>query len=124
MPVFPASRDELKTLVRGWHQDGLSWVPSGLCSRLEWGPPLQGEPTLLSCRGLHRIIDHAVDDLTVTVDAGLPLAELQDSLREHNQWLAVDWPRGTDPDQPESAGSIGGLVARGLAGGLRVPVPR
>jgi hypothetical protein len=28
---------------------------------------------VLSCRQLNRVIDHAVDDLTITVEAGLPL---------------------------------------------------
>ena len=59
------------------------------------------------------MIDHAVDDLTITVEAGLPLNTLQELLAEQGQWLPVDWPRGG------CAGSIGGLVARGLAGGLR-----
>ena len=41
------------------------------------------------------------------------MQDLQDLLAEQGQWLPIDWPRAGDP------GSIGGLVARGLAGGLR-----
>ena len=65
---------------------------------------------MLSCRQLNRVIDHAVDDLTITVEAGLPLKELQKLLAEQGQWLPIDWPRAGAP------GSTGGLVARGLAG--------
>ena len=115
--------------MRGLHQDGHPWVPCGLGTRLHWGAPLQpaadgGAHPRLSTRQLKRILHHAVDDLTVTVEAGLPLAELQAALAEHNQWLPIDWPWGSTPepllpDPCRSAGSIGGLVARGLSGGLR-----
>ena len=115
----PATRKDLTDLVRQWHEEGTAWVPSGLGSRLHWGPPTHGNPAGLSCRGLKRVIDHAVDDLTITVEAGLPLQELQSLLAAQGQWLPVDWPRQTDSNQMDSAGTIGGLVARGLAGGLR-----
>jgi glycolate oxidase FAD binding subunit len=63
------------------------------------------------------------------VGAGTPLEELQEALAPHRQWLAIDPPFETGPaavagaDPAQSAapgqGSIGGLVARGLAGGYR-----
>ena len=68
---------------------------------------------------MNRIIDHAVDDLTITVEAGLPLADLQQVLAEKDQWLPVDWPWGTATALGTSAGTVGGLVARGLSGSLR-----
>ena len=113
MPPSPATRKELIALVRQWHDAASPWIPSGLGTRLDWGPPLDASHPVLSCRGLNRVIDHAVDDLTITVQAGCPLADLQAVLAERGQWLPLDQPRG------EAQGSIGGLVARGLAGGLR-----
>ncbi len=102
------------------HADGTPWVPSGLGSRLHWGPPLAADAgPLLSMRQLSRIVDHAVDDLTITVDAGMPLADLQTALADHQQWLSLNWPWGSSMASPLSAGTIGGLVARGLSGGLR-----
>lgn len=41
---------------------------------------------------LNQVIDYAPEDLTVTVEAGLTLAALQDKLRVHGQWLPVDPP--------------------------------
>jgi glycolate oxidase FAD binding subunit len=99
--------------VRQWHDAASPWIPSGLGTRLDWGPPLDSSHPVLSCRDLNRVIDHAVDDLTITVEAGYPLGDLQALLAERGQWLPLDHPRG------EAQGSIGGLVARGLAGGLR-----
>ncbi|MGC6482639.1 MAG: FAD-binding oxidoreductase [Synechococcus sp.] len=105
-------------LVRDLHADGTPWIPSGLGSRLPWGAPLKPAP-VVSFRHCKAVLDHAVDDLTITVQAGLSLADLQSQLAEYQQWLPIDWPLGTHPHQADSAGTIGGLVARGLAGGLR-----
>ena len=103
--------------VRQLHEDGTPWLPAGLASRLHWGAQVRGEATVLSCRRLDRIVEHAVGDFTVTVEAGTPLRELQMALRRQQQWLAIDWPWGSGGDG-SGAGSVGGLVARGLAGGL------
>ena len=113
MSHSPASRSDLINLVRQWHQDATPWIPSGQGDHLHWGPSINPDHAVLSCRALNRVIDHAVDDLTISVEAGMPLDHLQDLLAQQNQWLPVDHPRDGLP------GTIGGLVARGLAGGLR-----
>ena len=123
MSYTPATRAELITLVRQWHQDSTPWIPSGHGTRLDWGPALDPDHAVLSCQQLNQVIDHAVDDLTITVEAGLPLVALQRLLAAQGQWLPVDWPRGGEPTTTDGSasrsGTIGGLVARGLSGGLR-----
>ena len=121
---------ELQELVRELHRQGTPWLPAGLASRLDWGatvPPC----TVVSCGALSGIREHSPGDFTVTVGAGTPLEELQEALAPHRQWLAIDPPfatgssavPGLGPGQPtapgQGQGSIGGLVARGLAGGYR-----
>ncbi|MBM5815870.1 MAG: FAD-binding oxidoreductase [Cyanobacteria bacterium K_Offshore_surface_m2_239] len=117
------SRDELPDLVRDLHRTGTPWLPAGLASRLDWGPPPRQPCEPLSVARLSRIVEHNPGDFTITVEAGLPLAEAQRALATHGQWLAVDPPWGWhpqgDPAGPRGGGSIGGLVARGLAGGFR-----
>ena len=119
---------ELQELVRELHRQGTPWLPAGLGSRLDWGAPV-APCTVVSCAGLSGIREHSPGDFTVTVGAGTPLEELQEALAPHRQWLALDPPfetgppsvAGADPSQPTALGqgSIGGLVARGLAGGYR-----
>ena len=107
---------ELPELVRELHAQGSAWVPAGLASRLSWGAQLRQPCAVLSCARLNRILEHNPGDFTLTVEAGMPLHELQQALAPHRQWLAVDDPWGSPA---LGAGSIGGLVARGLAGGYR-----
>ncbi len=121
--ICPES-SELQELVRELHQQATPWLPAGSGSRLAWGPPVQcgpgqSEPLVLSTARLNGIVRYSPDDFTVTVQAGTPLVVLQQELAHHRQWLAVDWPWGSGADGSAS-GSVGGLVARGLAGGARL----
>jgi glycolate oxidase FAD binding subunit len=115
---------ELQELVRELHRQATPWLPAGSGSRLEWGPPVQpgqgrgpDELVVLSTARLEGIVEHNPGDFTVTVRAGTPLVVLQQELARHRQWLTVDWPWGTA--EGLGGGTVGGLVARGLAGGFR-----
>jgi glycolate oxidase FAD binding subunit len=117
---------ELQELVQQLHRQASPWLPAGQGSRLHWGPPVlpalgEEQPLVVSTSRLDRVIEHCVGDFTVTVQAGMPLAQLQAELSRQNQWLAIDAPWGSDATSATDGqqGSIGGLVARGLAGGLR-----
>jgi glycolate oxidase FAD binding subunit len=107
---------ELQELVRDLHRQRTAWLPSGLGSRLHWGAPVAPDCLVLSTARLDRVVEHGVGDFTISVEAGLPLQDLQKHLERQRQWLAVDWPWGGGG---AAAGSIGGLVARGMAGGYR-----
>jgi len=110
---------ELQELVRELHRQASPWLPSGLGSRLDWGPAVHPASALVSTKRLDRILDHNPGDFTVTVQAGMPLQELQRQLAQQRQWLTVDWPWGSGPGG-SGGGSVGGMVARGLAGGYRL----
>ncbi len=118
--IAPSTEKAFSDLLKQLHLEKTPFIPCGLATRLNWGPPLNQPCQPVSTRNLNGIINHAIDDLTVTVSAGMPLAELQASLAKSNQWLPVDWPWGSQPDfEPIKCGSIGGLIARGLSGSLR-----
>ncbi|MFM7268653.1 MAG: FAD-binding oxidoreductase [Cyanobium sp.] len=114
---------DLQDLVRDLHRQATPWAPAGLGTRLDWGPPLETCHVLSAAR-LCGIAEHSPGDFVVRVGAGTPLLELQAELARHRQWLAVDLPPATmaadnAANSASAAGSIGGLVARGLAGGYR-----
>ena len=58
----------------------------------------------------NRIVEYHPEDMTVTVEAGVPLAHLQEHLRAHNQWLPVDPPR---------AMNVGTLISTNASGPRR-----
>ncbi len=116
------------TITRGWLRPTLQevpdllrqlngarqpWRPAGLGGHFHWCQPVPWDGQVVSVADNNRILHHSVEDFTVEVEAGLPLAWLQAALAEQGQWLAVDPPPATSP------GTMGGLVARGLSAGLR-----
>ncbi|MFM7434448.1 MAG: FAD-binding protein [Vulcanococcus sp.] len=75
----------LQELVRDLHRQAMPWLPSGLGSRLHWGAPVQpapgeSDPLVVSTRRLDLLLEHRRGDFTVTVQAGLPLAQRQEAL--------------------------------------------
>ncbi len=78
------------------------------------GGPIQGE--LLSTTALRGISSYEPSELVITARSGTPLAEVEAALAEHGQCLAFEPPRF------EGGGTVGGLVAAGLAGPSRAAV--
>jgi glycolate oxidase FAD binding subunit len=109
----PADEQETASILRNASQAGLSVIPTAGGTKLDWGNPPRKADVLLSMRRLNRVIEHAWADLTVTVEAGCTIAELQRTLAEHGQRLAVD------PLWPERA-TIGGILATNDSGALRL----
>jgi glycolate oxidase FAD binding subunit len=114
---------EIQELVQQWHRQAQPWLPAGSGSRLTWAVPPQRQTgtdamPVLSTGKLNQLVEHCQGDFTATVQAGMPLGALQAELAEAGQWLAVDWPWGSGTNG-ENCGTVGGLVARGMAGGLR-----
>lgn len=61
---------------------------------------------------MNRVLAHTSDDLTATVETGMPFARFQEHLARHRQWLPID---------PPDAGhlTIGDLLDRDLNGPRR-----
>jgi glycolate oxidase FAD binding subunit len=125
--VSPATSEELAAVVTCAHQHNWRVLPCGNHSKLSWGgilsclsptphsplpPPPPSSLLLIRTNRLNRLIEHAVGDLTVTVEAGMKFADLQAILAQAGQFLALD------PTYPEQA-TIGGIVATGDTGSLR-----
>lgn len=94
-----AARERMRTVI------------SGGGTKLDWGRPPEAVDLLVRTRRLTRLIAHRHGDLTVTVEAGMRLRDLNAALRQHGQWLPV-----------ESAfddATIGGIVAANDAGPSR-----
>jgi glycolate oxidase FAD binding subunit len=111
--VEPADENETASILRSANDTGQAVIPAGGGTKLDWGNPPRKADILLSVRRMNRVIEHAWADLTVTVEAGCTIAELQRTLAEHGQRLAVD------PLWPERA-TVGGILATNDSGALRL----
>ncbi|HLH44790.1 MAG TPA: FAD-binding oxidoreductase [Bryobacteraceae bacterium] len=74
------------------------------------GRPLSAAATV-STRAMDRVLKYDPRDLTVSVEAGMPWADLERTLRKHRQMLPLD------PGWPES--TVGGVVAANVSGPRR-----
>lgn len=113
MTVFPNSVEALSETVRQCAADRLPFAPIGSGSKFSWGNGLALDALMLvSTAKLDQVIDHAVGDLTVTVQAGMRFGELQTQLKKAGQFIAID------PSYEDRA-TVGGIVATGDSGALR-----
>lgn len=110
--VYPHTEAEIAEVIACAHHNKWRVLPKGSGSKLSWGGLVENVQMVLSTQRLNQLIQHAVGDLTVTVEAGTKLADLQETLATAGQFLALD------PVAPESA-TMGGIVATASAGSLR-----
>lgn len=110
--ISPHSAESLAQTVKLAHEKQLSILPCGSGSKLNWGGMVKEAQLVVSTQCLNKIIEHAVGDLTVTVEAGVKLSDLQKILNQSNQFLPLD------PAYPDSA-TIGGIVATADSGSWR-----
>jgi len=113
MVAEPGTAEDLARALRWAHGAGLKVAPRGGGTKLGWGNPPAGCDLVLSTARLNRVLEHAWADMTVIVEAGCRVADLQKTLGEHRQRLALD------PLWPEQA-TIGGILSTNDSGTLRV----
>ncbi len=87
-------------------------VPVGARTQLEFGNPLLGADCSVDLTRLRRITEYNPADLTVHVEAGVTLGELQNALLKNNQFLPLD------PWNGDKA-TIGGIAAVNAQGPYR-----
>src|SRR5947207_1942445 len=78
----PASVAELGELVRWARAEGRALYPLGGRTQLGLGLPPERPGVGVDLRGLARVIDYPARDMTITVQAGITLAELRGLLAE------------------------------------------
>jgi glycolate oxidase FAD binding subunit len=110
--IYPQTTAELASVMAHLHNNNGKILLCSGSSKLNWGGLAQNIDVVVSTQGLNKVIEHAVGDLTVTVEAGTKFADLQAILAKSGQFIPLD------PASPESA-TIGGIIATADAGSLR-----
>jgi glycolate oxidase FAD binding subunit len=113
MVVEPGNERELAAALGLANEAALAVIPRGGGTKLSWGNPPARADLILSTVRLDKIVEHVWADLTVTLEAGCTIQELQNALSPHGQRLALDglWPERA---------TIGGMLSTNDSGALRL----
>jgi glycolate oxidase FAD binding subunit len=109
---YPANVEELGRSVAAAALANLAMIPVGNGAQLGIGRSPRRYDVAMCTRRMRRVVAHEAADLTVTVEAGTTIDELNASLAAATQFLPLDPPRSNEV-------TIGGLVATDATGPLR-----
>ncbi|HEY4759763.1 MAG TPA: FAD-binding oxidoreductase, partial [Thermoguttaceae bacterium] len=88
--LAPADQADLSGAVRAAYGEKMAVYPIGGGTRLDYGTHPTKPGVGLSLENLNRLIDYQPDDLTITVQSGMTMAELAKILAQHGQRLPID----------------------------------
>jgi len=108
----PSSTGEMSEAIVELSHESRSIFVRGAGTKLEWGYPAEPADVLLSTARLNRVVAHRHGDLTVTVETGAPLSDVNRQLAAHRQWIPLDPPFA-------DRATIGGIVATNDSGPRR-----
>lgn len=114
LPVLrPVSVQELTETVRRAGAERQAIYPLGGRTNLDLGLPPAKPGWGVDVTGLDQVIDYPARDMTITVQAGITVKNLQELLRGENQRLPIDVP-GSE------RATLGGIVACNTSGPRRL----
>jgi len=108
----PGTADEVAELVKLAVAEKLAVIPTGARTKLGIGMPPARYDLAIDMTRLDRVISYDPGDLTLSVEAGIPLAKLAATLAEHKQFLPLAVPF-------YERATIGGTLANGVDSPLR-----
>jgi len=111
--VSPDDHDALADVVRSAVADRTPIYPIGGGTSLDYGLTPKQQGIGLSLAGLKQIIDYPARDMTITVEAGITMQTLEQTLAAEGQQLPFDVPQS-------EAATLGGVVATNWNGPRRL----
>jgi FAD/FMN-containing dehydrogenase len=108
----PGTVEEMVELVRLSRAEKLAVIPCAARTKLRMGMPPARYDLAIDLTRMNRVLAYDPDDLTLGVEAGIPLLELQRVLGERNQFLPLAVPFF-------SRATMGGTVAANVDTPLR-----
>ena len=95
--VRPATSEEAAEIVKFAAAENLSLVATGARTKLGIGYAPTRYDLALDMTRLNKVIAYDPGDLTLSVEAGVPLAKLAQVLAEHHQFLPLAFPSQSAP---------------------------
>lgn len=110
--LLPSCQEEVVEIVKFAASEDLALVPCGARTKLGIGMPPQRYDVAIDVSRFNKIDAYDPDDLTLSVEPGVKICELQRKLSQHGQFLPHGAPFMT-------RATIGGTIASGVEGPLR-----
>ena len=110
--VEPAKASEVAGIILWAREQKAALLPTTSGAFLPLGNPPDSVDAAVSLRRMNRVLSYDPGDLTLSVEAGITLPELDKLLAEHNQFLPADPPFA-------DRAALGGLLAANANGPLR-----
>jgi glycolate oxidase FAD binding subunit len=110
--VVPSSVEEAGAVIREARSRKEGIFPRGRGTQLEVGYPPSRSGIILETTAWQQVVDYPSRDLTITVQAGISVGQLQAVLAEQGQWLPVDVPQA-------ATATLGGSLAVNVSGPRR-----
>ena len=111
--ALPADEAQLADVLRLADEHDISVFPRGGGSHLPLGATPERVDMVLGVERMRRQLAYEPGDMTTTVQAGMPLGELQDVLKAEGQFVALDPPA-------TAATTVGGVIAANASGPRRL----
>ncbi len=111
--VCPADEEQVAAVMRLAAEHQATVFPRGGGSHMTLGHTPERVDIVLSLRRLQQQLAYEPADLTTTVQAGMRLADLQQTLHEQGQFLALDPPAAATT-------TLGGSIATNMSGPRRL----
>jgi glycolate oxidase FAD binding subunit len=108
----PESVDELVDLVRTAHDKRTALYPIGGGTSMDFGLPISRPGAGVDLTRLCHVIDYPAADMTITVEAGIRMGELNQILSGNQQQLPLDVPCA-------DRATLGGVLATNFSGPRR-----
>ena len=109
----PTNAEQVAKVLKCANDAGLAVTPRGGGSKIAWGNRPRRCDLVLSLARMNKVVEHAASDLTVAVEAGCTIGELQKVLASQGQRLALDvlWA---------GRATVGGALSTNDSGSLRI----
>lgn len=105
----PTTAEEAAAFVARAAAEGRAVLPWGAGTGQDYGYAPRRADVVLDLSRMNRIVAHEPGDLTVTVEAGATLADVQATLAAHGQFLPLDPPHA-------DRATMGGILATNASG--------
>ncbi|MDI6755689.1 MAG: FAD-linked oxidase C-terminal domain-containing protein [Thermodesulfobacteriota bacterium] len=110
--AFPGSVQETSEILRLAAAKNSSLIPMGRGTKMAYGNPPYRVDSVLNLSRMNRVLELDLENLTITLEAGVKLQDIQATLAQHRCFIPLD--------APLAEATIGGILSTNSSGPKRL----